>query len=165
MGGCGGAGAHRSKAHGGGRSSATCGRGVVVHGSGSGGLLRPPGVTRNTVTRAGVAGLGSCHRGAMAGGEELTGAVVELARRGKRARGGGGSVRGLTARPASARARSGMPGSSRIDGEDPRRPEANLATATAPRGAPSCVARRGGRGGRGGSGERVGEARERRWLR
>ena len=88
MGACGGAGAHRSKAHGSGRSSATCGRGVVVHGSGSGGLLRPPGVTRNTVTRAGVTGLGSCHRGAMAGGEELAGAVVELARRGKRAWGG-----------------------------------------------------------------------------
>ena len=58
-----------------------------------------------------------------------------------------------------------MPGSSRIDGEDPRRPEAKLATATAPQGAPSCVARRGGRGGRGGSGERVGEARGGRWPR
>ena len=92
-------------------------------------------------------------------------AMAELRpRRRKRTRGGGGSVRGLTAEPASARARSGMPGSSRIAGEDPRRPEANLATATAPRGAPSCVARRGGRGGRGGSGERVGKAWERRWL-
>ena len=58
----------------------------------------------------------------------------ELARRGKRTRGGGGSVRGLTAELASARARSGMPGSSRIAGEGPRRPESNLATATAPRG-------------------------------
>ena len=74
-------------------------------------------------------------------------------------------MRGLTAEPASARARSGMPGSSRIDGEYPRRPEARMATAMAPRDAPSCLARRGGRGGRGGSGERVGKAWERRWLR
>ena len=64
----------------------------------------------------------------------------ELARRGKRTRGEGGSVRGLTAEPASARARSGMPGSSRIAGEDPRRPELNLATATAPRGVRRLVA-------------------------
>ena len=72
-------------------------------------------------------------------------------RRRKRTRGGGGSVRGLTAEPASARARSGMPGSSRIAGEDPRRPESNLATATAPRGTPACVARRGGSWRRGGA--------------
>ena len=58
----------------------------------------------------------------------------ELARRGNRTRGGGDSVRGLTAELASARARSGMSGSSRIAGEGPRRPESNSATATAPRG-------------------------------
>ena len=63
--------------------------GAAGHGEVSGKALRPPGVTRNTVTRAGVAGSGSGHRGAMAGGEELAGAVVVLARRGKRARGGG----------------------------------------------------------------------------
>ena len=40
-------------------------------------------------------------------------------------------MRGLTAELASARARSGMPGSSRIAGEGPRRPESNLAMATA----------------------------------
>ena len=74
--GCGGGGARRSRAQGGGRSSATCGRGVVVHGSGDGGFLRAPGVTRNTGTRAEGTGLGSCHRGAMAGGEGLTGAVA-----------------------------------------------------------------------------------------
>ena len=89
----------------------------------------------------------------------------ELARRGKRTRGGGGSVRGLTAELASARARSGMPGSSRIAGEDPRRLESNLATATAPRGTPACVARRGGSWRRGGAPGDDGEARERRWLR
>ena len=89
----------------------------------------------------------------------------ELARRGKRTRGGGGSVRGLTAELASARARSGMPGSSRIAGEGPRRPESNLATATAPRGTPACVARRGGSWRRGGAPGDDGEARERRWLR
>ena len=85
-------------------------------------------------------------------------------RRRKRTRGGGGSVRGLTAEPASARARSGMPGSSRIAGEDPRRPESNLATATAPRGTPACVARRGGSWRRGGAPGHDGEARGRRWL-
>ena len=85
-------------------------------------------------------------------------------RRCKRTRGGGGSVRGLTVEPASARARSGMPGSSRIAGEGPRRPEANLATATAPRGTPACVARRGGSWRRGGAPGHDGEARGRRWL-
>ena len=92
-------------------------------------------------------------------------AIAELRPgRRERTRGGGGSVRGLTAEPASARARSGMPGSSRIAGEEPRRPESNLATATAPRGTPACVARRGGSWRRGGAPGHDGEARGRRWL-
>ena len=141
VGGCGGVGAHRSKAHGGGRSSATCGRGVVVHGSGSGGLLRPPGVTRNTVTRAGVAGLGSCHRGTMAGGEELSGSTESAVRGRNRHRGESDSVRRLTARPTSAMARSGMLCSSRIDSEDPRRPTRGTAVLAASRGFRHHVAR------------------------
>ena len=76
-----------------------------------------------------------------------------------------GNGEGLTARPASARTRSGMPGSSRIDGEYPRRPEARMATAMAPRDAPSCLARRGGRGGRGGARGLYGGARGRRGAR
>ena len=58
-----------------------------------------------------------------------------------------------------------MPGSSRIDGEYPRRPEARMATAMAPRDAPSCLARRGGRGGRGGARGLYGGARGRRGAR
>ena len=76
-----------------------------------------------------------------------------------------GTVEELTADPASARTRSGMPGSSRIDGEYPRRPEARMATAMAPRDAPSCLARRGGRGGRGGARGLYGGARGRRGAR
>ena len=112
-----------------------------------------------------TAGASSSRGGDIAGGAELSGSMGTAAREGNRSREERGSAYWLTASAGSARVRSGTPGSSRIDGEDPRRPEAKLATATAPRGAPSCVARRGGRGGRGGAGERVGEARGGRWRR
>ena len=46
------AGARRSKARGGGRSSGSSGRSAAVHGGVSGEALRPPGVTRSTVTRS-----------------------------------------------------------------------------------------------------------------
>ena len=50
------------------------------------------------MTRAGAAGSAYGHGGAMAGGDEVSGAAAELARRGKRAWGGGENEVELTGR-------------------------------------------------------------------
>ena len=78
------------------------GRDVAAgHDRGCGGPLRPPGVTRSTVTCAGAAGSGSGHGGTMDGGEVLAGSTGSRLRctskgteRGKRTVSSRGSRRG-----------------------------------------------------------------------
>ena len=74
-------------------------------------------------------------------------------------------MRGLTADRRASLESSGKGWSRRGGDGDPRRPEAKMVTATAPRGAPACVARRRASERGGGAPARVGETRGRRWLR
>ena len=108
---------------------------------------------------------GPCHDGDMVGGEALAGTSASTATaqiRARERRGNGGELTEVRRACSAAR---GKLWSRRSGDGDPRRPEAKKATATAPRGAPACVARRRASERGGGAPARVGETRGRRWLR
>ena len=88
-----------------------------------------------------TAGSSSGRGGDIAGGAELSGSMGTAAREGNRSWEERGLVYWLTASAGSARARSGTPGSSRIDSEDPRRPTRGMAVLAASRGFRHHVAR------------------------
>ena len=96
------------------------GLGVVVHGSKNSWVLRAPVDAMVALAHSYAVRVGSGHGGVMAGGEELSGSTEPAVTGRNRHRGERGSVRRLTARPTSARARSGMLCSSGIDDDDPR---------------------------------------------
>jgi len=108
---------------------------------------------------------GPCHDGDMVGGEALAGTSASTATariRARERRGNGGELTEVRRACSAAR---GKLWSRRSGDGDPRRPEAKKATATAPRDAPACVARRRASERGGGAPARVGETRGRRWLR
>ena len=123
-------GARRSEARGGGRSSAKGGRSAAVHGGVSGEALRPPGVTRSTVTRS-VAGCGGQGDGGdMDGGERLRPWWGKGATTCGRLNGERGTWQEITVVPVASSAGSGEAGRQRGGEDDLRRPEMKT---TAPR--------------------------------
>ena len=95
-------------------------KGAAGHGRNCGGPLRPPGVTRSTVTRAGAAGSSSGHGSTMDGDEVLAGSTgSRLRRASKGTERGKRTVSSRGSRRGGRRAR-GRPNCDEFDGGDPR---------------------------------------------
>ena len=141
------AGGDGNRDDGGGRSSGTCGFGVVVLGRRSWWDLRAPGRAPSALTHSGT-GCGGCGHGhAMAGGEKLSAAVGDGARGRERRGRARGKAQELTASSRGQSAGSGKRRQRRIDDGDLRCPRKKKMMAPALRGFRRAVGRWGGRRG------------------